>query len=325
VIVNETQFRFEIGGATFCVTPVTVLKNTLVQSQRVYGTGQELYEYERLSRGLFPHVMSIKNEMDPTVFSQIVRNRVESIVTEERLASPLVRGYCQNLVAVFSNPVFLSRAVVAARRFGGMLTEWLQGPNGRLIQLAGQHVQSYGVTPLLPSLGTVGNLGPHIGGRYLPALHAVVLQLDVIAANSNPPLHFLDVLLHEQVHALIYQNLGHDPTRPELEWLHELAAITTSHQAITEAGTSLGCARDVQAVCRTFRAEQRYGDLAESVLALISDPLFAWKTWQGVFALSETKRHQYARRKILAPILWERGWDGGFPFRYGKRSISLAP
>jgi len=280
-------------------------------------------EYERLTHGLFPYMMSITNDTDPVVFSHLVQERIASVIEMERCTSRFTCNHAKALAARIGDSPTLRRATVAARRFGGLLAEWLEGAHGVLIRRAVECVRSYGVAPLLPSLGTAGNLGPSICGQYEPALHSVVIQLDVVAAANDPPLQLLDVLLHEQVHALIYQNLGHDPDRRELEWLHELAAITTSHQAIVDAGRSLDCDAEVQTKCRMLRERQQYGDLAQSVIDHMPDPLLAWKTWQDIISLPDDAKRQYARREIIEPILWERGWNGSFPFHYANKRISL--
>ncbi|MBP7053417.1 MAG: hypothetical protein KBE65_20605, partial [Phycisphaerae bacterium] len=178
---------------------MTILKNALVRCECVSGTREELQEYERLTQGLFPYMMSVANAIDPVVFSRAVQERIVSLVQTEHLTSPLARSHAKSLAAIIGNSLTLQKASIAARKFGDMLTEWLQGENGVLIRRAIEYIRSYGVAPLLPSVGTAGNLGPSICGQYEPALHSVVIQLDVIAARSDPSLQFVDVLLHEQV------------------------------------------------------------------------------------------------------------------------------
>ena len=319
---NKAQFFFQLGGCAFHLTPVTILKCGLVAKEYVCGTNEDLHEYRRLANNLWPYLMSMANDMDPILFSQAVQKRIASIIEMEKLTSPLACGYARNIQRRLGNRLTLHKAIADASKFGRILTEWLEGTNGILIGRAIEIIQSYGVTPLLPLLGTVANLGSHICGRYQPALHTVATQLDVLAGKSNPPLYFLDVLLHEQVHASIYQNLAYDPGRRELEWLHELAAITTSHQAIIEAARSLGYDTEIRESCCILRKEQRYGDFAQNLLDHVSDPLIAWKTWQDIFMLPDSTKHQYARREIIEPILWERGWSDGLHSRHTNKRAS---
>ena len=58
-------------------------------------------------------------------------------------------------------------------------------------------------------------LGNDIGGLYMPWLRAVCVQMDVVCATTHPEVKFLETLLHEELHAVTFLQLGDDPARVE--------------------------------------------------------------------------------------------------------------
>lgn len=305
---KEAQYSLDVIACTFHLTPITILKCSLARGQTLRGTKEELRDYERFNNCLHPYLLSFSNNYDPAFFISSVKQRIDSIVYTENLGTRLVRSYVHQLNSLLDHDSQLEEIQTAADRYGNLLMEWMNQTNIDLFRKALECVQSYGVSPLLPILGTVGNLGSSICGQYQSRLHTIAVQLDVIAKNKNPILNLLDVILHEQVHALIYQNSGDNPAGKKLEWLHETAAITTSHEAICEAGRKLRPSEDLQEICRAMRINERYGELAQRVIDCLPDRLAAWKIWQDIFALPSELKDHYADQNILAPILWERGW-----------------
>jgi len=154
----------------------------------------------------------------------------------------------------------------------------------------------------------------------------VCVQLDVIAHSTQPELQFLETLLHEQVHAAIDAAVGTDERRHELVWLNELAAVLTSQLALRSAAADLlppFLAARVGTHLDEMRAEQQYGDLAAAVLADSGDALIAWKAWQRIGALPAPERNQYARDRIITPILRDLGWKVRFPYAFGNKLVTV--
>ncbi len=316
---EKAHFFFDLGACTFHLTPVTIFKCSLAGERRVRGNRKELLQYTRFRDCFLPFLLSIGNNYDPHFFAMAAQERIDSIVRRESLDSPLVNSHVRHIMGILDSDLYLQKVHALALKYGEAILKWFRKEDPILIQKSMEYMQSYGVSPMLHVLGTVGNLGAGIAGQYQPSLHTVAVQLDAIEGRENPTISFLDVILHEQVHALINQNLSYDPSRCELRWLHELAAITTSHEAICQAGKDLQQKKEIERACRALRKRQRYGKLAQSVIDCMPDRLIAWKIWQDIFSLPVEMKKHYAEKKVLAPILWERGWKSTLPISYGRR------
>jgi hypothetical protein len=149
--------------------------------------------------------------------------------------------------------------------------------------------------------------------------------MDVVMAHGHPEVNFIETFLHEDIHYAIHENMGEDKARPELTWLDELAATITGKHAILEAarevdGVSL---KDVTNALAEIQSKERYGPCATAVLNEATNPLVAWRAWEKIFALEPETKKNYARERVIVPILKACGWDVEFPFRYGDRSVNV--
>src|SRR4030095_9630815 len=98
--------------------------------------------------------------------------------------------------------------------------------------------------------------------------------------------NLLETLIHEEIHAVTFAQLGDDPARVELEWLHELGAVLTSRHAILRAAHGIAdrdALRMIQDHFELTQYELFYGKFAECVLRETGDTLVAWRAWQRIF------------------------------------------
>jgi len=120
--------------------------------------------------------------------------------------------------------------------------------------------------------------------------------------------------------------MGTNKDRRELQWFHELAAVMTSTYGIETAAENLNdevLAERIKKELDYTIEGKKYSELKRSVLKETGSHLVPIRAWQKVFKLPEEEKKEYAKDKIITPILREAGWEVDFPYTYENLSVTV--
>jgi len=318
--------RFDIGNIKFWISPVSIMKCFIGIGWVVRGSEEELEEYRMFSDIFFPFLLKQDDEMKVEEFCKKAISQIEKVIKEHNLTSDLITRFCERLKNTLADDRNQSNACQYAEEYSQWLNSWSNTLLGEVSKRAVGKFNEWGVKPLRHALGAVASFGSAIYGKYVPSLQAVCVQMDTILKSECPEIQFIETLLHEEVHFVIYHNMGEDDERPELTWLNELAAVLTSQYAIENAAIELLNEREskrVKECLRKIRDKQKYGELANAVLRDARDSLLPWKAWIRIFRLPEDQKRNYARERIIKPILHNLGWKVEFPYEYGNKYVTV--
>jgi hypothetical protein len=289
------------------------------------GSAQQIKQFRLFCDAFFPFLFSQDAEMDITEFCNASQQRIDEILREQALQTEFILRFAERLKGRMDTRN-QKQAIELAQKYGAHLCTWLFSPFGACGGMAAQLLSDWGIAPPYRGLGAVGSFSNAIFGEYVPKLKAVCVRLDVVAQSEHPAIKFLETLLHEEVHAAIHYAMGDDSNRLELTWLNELCAVLTSQHALRVAGQQQLAPPTIQcleeALC-SIRKKQQYGELADVVVEETGDPLIALKAWKRVFELSDPEKRDYAKGRVITPILRDLGWQVNFPFKYGNKCVTV--
>jgi hypothetical protein len=314
-----------IGTIDFAITPVSIMKCWIGVGWSARGSDEERREFRVFTGDLFPFLFRCEDTTEIATFSSDVVGEIDRIISTNFLKTPFISRFGTRLKSRFDRENQL-RAAQFAEKYACMVEEWIATPVGLCAPKAVSLLSECGLPLTQKGLGAVGSFGNAVLGKYVPNLQAVCVQLDAVANSNTPDVEFLDTLLHEEIHAAIHVAMGDDEGRPELSWLDELCAVRSSHHAMKVAieerldgPTRTQAIQDLERV----RAKQSHGHLADAVLRETSNPLIALQAWKRIFTLPAEDKKNYARNRVITPILRELGWAVNFPFKYENRSVTV--
>lgn len=317
---------FRFGNISFWISPVSIMKCFIGIGWVARGSEEELEEYSIFFNNFSHFLMEQDNEMEIHQFCEIITDKIDEITQNYNLKSELIKKFSDIIKNTLKNPVNQTRAIQYANEYSKWVLGWINSYFGEIAQLAVSKFNDWKVEPLKDALGAVGSFGNAVYGKYVPSLEAVCIQMDTVSESECPEIQFIETLLHEEVHFVIHHHMGEDDERPELTWLDELAAVLTSQYAIESVAIELKSNNKIQQIIeclKKIRNKQKYGELAEAVLKDTEDALLPWKAWKEIFRLPEDQKRDYAKEKIIKPILHNLGWKVEFPYEYGNKYVTV--
>jgi hypothetical protein len=317
--------NFHIGGINFSISPVSILQCWIGIGWYARGSESDIKEFRVFSDHFFPFLLSQDTEARIQDFCTASNDKIDEILREQELRTVFISRFSKRLKNHL-NKSNQSRSIQFTQKYEKLLQSWLSSPMGNFGRTAAQLLWDWGLPPPYKGLGAVGSFGNAVFGKYVPDLKAVCVQLDVIAQSDSPSIQFLETLFHEELHAAIHFEMGDDDTRPELTWLDELCAVLTSRYALQVAAKRTldkTTSDDVMNILDSIRANQKYGELAKAVEQDTGDPLIALKSWKQIFQLSDMEKHDYAKNRIITPILRDLGWPVTFPYEYNNKYVTV--
>ncbi len=316
---------YQIGDITFHISPVSLMQCWVGTGWTARGSAKEIEEFQTFIKHFFPFLIAQDCEMPIRDFCSGAVGKIDQTVREYRLKTAFLMRFAQRLKGRLTphNQHYFTNL---SKKYSKKVHQWLNSPVGQCSADAVAQLRHWGLRPPYRGLAAVGAFGNAIFGKYINDLHAVCVQLDVIAQSEAPEVQFLETLLHEEIHAAIHREMGDDDDRRELIWLNELCAVLTSQEAIrvsTKKSLSSADQARLSNALNGIRNNQKYGELAEAVLQDTKDALIAVKAWKRIFELPAEERQDYARGCVIGPILRDLGWNAVFPYRYGKKSVTV--
>lgn len=289
------------------------------------GSTQEIEEFRTFTRRFFPFLLAQDCEEPIREFCANAVAEMDKIIREDGLTTDFLMRFARRLKGRLT-PENQNAVANFSAKYNSKVEKWLDSPIGRCAANAVSNITSWGLRPPYRGLAAIGAFGNAVFGKYVSDLSAVCIQLDVIDQSEDSEVQFLETLLHEEIHAAIHREMGDDDGRPELTWMNELCAVLTSQEALRiSAQESLDTADTAKlgAALNRIRSNQQYGALAEAVLRDTKDPLVALKAWKKIFSLPAEERRNYARSRIIEPLLHELGWDFQFPYHYANKYVTV--
>jgi len=314
-----------IGNIGFHVSPVSIMQCWVGTGWRATGSAKQIEEFDTFSREFFPFLIEQDCGMRIHAFCADAVVKMDEIIDRRELQTEFVLRFVQRLKGRLRTGN-QERVAQLSVEYSERLQHWLDSAVGRCAGEAAAQIEEWGLQLPDRGLAAIGAFGSAVFGQYVHGLKAVCVQLDVIALSASPAAQFLETLFHEGIHAAIDRAMGADDTRSELTWLNELCAVLTSQEALRVAAAKFLRAAEkdnLNTALRHIRSTQKYGELAEAVARDTGNPLVALEAWKRVFALPATERHDYARERVIQPILHEAGWNVEFPYRYGNKSVTV--
>lgn len=316
---------FQIGDLAFHVSPVAIMQCWIGIGWIARGSSEDIEEFRTFTREFFPFLIAQDCELPIEKFCTNAINKMDQIISEHHLKTDFVTRFVNRLHGRLT-PENQRSVSDLAEKYSVKVRTWLDSPLGKVGADAVVLLNDWGLQPPYRGLTAINEFGNAIFGEYVHDLSAVCVQLDVIAKSETPEVQFLETLLHEEIHAAIHRQMGNDDGRPELTWMNELCAVLTSQEALrVSAKKSLNTADTARlnAALDRIRKNQQYGELAEAVLRDTGDALVALKTWKRIFALPDEGLRDYARGRVIKPILHDLGWNVTFPYHYGKKYVTV--
>lgn len=316
---------YQLGYITFHVSPVSIMQCWVGIGWSAYGSPEEIKEFQIFKYDFFPFLIAQDCEMPIGKFCSEAVAKIDETVRVHKLSTKFLMNFAQRLKGRL-NSNNQNRVTSLSNSYSAKVREWLDSPIGQCGADAIAQIRRWGLQTPYRGLAAIRTFGNAVYGKYINDLKAVCVQLDVIAQSDTPVVQFLETLLHEEIHAAIHREMGDDDARPELTWMNELCAVLTSQEALRVAAKKSLCAADkakLDAALDKIRIKQQYGELAEAVLRDTGDALIALKTWKNIFALSAADRRDYARSRIIAPILHNLGWNVSFPYCFGNKYVTV--
>ncbi len=318
--------RFDIGPIAFWVSPTTIMKSAIALANwQARGSQEMLQEYRQFRNDFFPFLLSQPHDQPLDEFCMVAVEAIKQTIHRYNVSDPTVLAFASTLTETLESPENHTAAIDYTRQYTDWMQQFQASPAGDIARRAAKQLVSWGVQPLYEAVAGAGSLGNQVYGQYAPAMRAICVQMKVVCQDTHADICFIETLLHEQIHAAIFHQMGDDAERRELGWLHELAALLTSQAAIRTAVQELPDPHQVTRVVRILndlRTRQDFGDLADAVLKDTSHPLVAWLAWKQVFQLSPDQQRNYATCEIITPILHRYGWNVHFPYHYGDYFVS---
>lgn len=318
--------QLALGSMTITVTPVAVMKCFVALQQWVARVSPEaLVEYQLFRDAFFPYVLGRPDDEPIDWFCACAVGEIRRLERRYGLSLATTVGFMYRLRNTLERRANQDAALWYALTYDDWLQRFAESLYAPLGERAVAIYAASGIQPMRPALGAAVSFGAGLAGKYVPALRAIAVQLDVICAAAHPELNFLETLLHEQVHAAIHAAMGDDAQRRELTWLEELAAVLSSQTALLAAAEELGSPglrQEATAFVAWSRAQYAYGDLATACLGDAGDGWLPWRAWQQVFALPPDDQRNYATTNVITPILHRLGWQVAFPYHYGERYVT---
>lgn len=310
--------KYNLGDINFWISPVSIMKCFVGIGWHARGIQEAVEEYKRFSDELFRFMFTKDNEMSIDDFCGESIAKIDEIIQTQKPAH--IDRFSQRIRNTLDDAHNKRNAQEYASKYSGWMNEVFASPYGIVMVAAAEKFKEEGVYPVEDSLGAVGSFGNAVYGKHVNSLNAVCIQMDVVTNSKHPEIEFLDTLLHEEVHYAINQIMGEDKKRNELSWLNELAAVLTSQYAIRSAGSNN---ESVEEALKDILKTQKYGELAEAVLADTNNPLIAWQAWRKISELPEDEKQAYSRKPIIKPILTKLGWDVKFPYTFGNKRVTV--
>lgn len=317
--------RYQIGNITFIVSPVSIMQCWVGIGWQARGSADEIREYRSFTRQFFPFLIEEECEQPIGQFCTKAVDKMDQIIAREQMKTDLLTRFARRIRGRL-NSDNQRRVTSYSEEYEQKVQQWLDSPIGRCSPRAVSLLAEWELEPPYPALAAIGAFGNAVFGQYVPSLQAVCVQLDVIDQSENPELEFLETLLHEQIHAAIHKKMGDDDERPELAWLNELCAVLTSQFVLKVAAKEnldqANFKRYMKSLER-MRAKQKYGELAAVVQKETRNPLIACAAWRQIFKLSDRQKRNYARDRIITPILHDLGWRVQFPYSYSDKYVTV--
>ncbi|MDQ2996082.1 MAG: hypothetical protein M3R61_03360 [Chloroflexota bacterium] len=320
--------RLSVGSLTIWMTPVSMIKGLVgMDWNHATFTSADQRDFLRVTGIFLPFFLSRPNDQQIGPFCDAAVERLNLALKHVGLTTESVVKFVRHMQNTLSFQKNRDEALFYTIFYKDWLDAWRNSSYGRIAERALDILSQLGAHQLPDVLGVAACLGNDICGLYVPWLRAVCVQMDVVCANTHPEVKFLETLIHEELHAVTFAQLGDDPARVELEWLHELGAVLTSRHAILRAAREIADSDALQTIEDHFDLTQYelfYGKLAECVLRETGDMLVAWRAWQRIFQLPPAQRRAYATCAVVTPILRRAGWNVSFPYRREGVAVDCA-
>ncbi len=317
--------RYQIGEIAFHVSPVSIMQCWVGIGWQARGSAEEIREYRSFTRQFFPFLIEEECEQPIDKFCSKAVDKMNQIITKEQMGSTHICGFAKRIRGRLDSDN-QRRVTYYSEKYNQKVQQWLNSPIGRCSPRAVSLLADWELEPPYPGLAAIGAFGNAVFGQYVPSLQAVCVQLDIIDQSDNPELEFFETLLHEQIHAAIHKRMGDDDDRPELTWLNELCAVLTSQFALKVAAKEnldQAAFKHCMKSLDLMREKQKYGELAAAVRKETRNPLIACAAWRQIFKLSDTQKRNYARDRIITPLLHDLGWRVTFPYSYSDKYVTV--
>lgn len=317
--------KYLIGDISFHVSPVSIMQCWVGIGWSARGSAKEIEEFQTFTNSFFPFIIAQDCEEGISSFCSVAVAEIDRIIRECELTTNFLLGFAKRLKGrlVTDNQ---HQVNFLSEKYNEKVEKWLNSSIGQCGKTAADHIKHWGLQPPYRSLAAIGTFGNAIFGKYVNDLNAVCVQLDIIDQTDAPEVQFLETLLHEGIHAAIHREMGVDDGRPELTWMNELCAVLTSQEALRVSAKKFLDDEDrakLDASLDRIRSNQQYGELAKAVFQDTGDALITLKAWKKIFALPPEEQRNYARSRVIEPILHDLGWDVNFPYHYGQKYVTV--